>query len=503
MRLRAWIHSAWAHRAVIRSASLLVPFHARLEWLTEWTSELWYVRRGNSSGFFARASVECKAMRFCLGAFKDAFWVRRNCGGLDVPRAGLLDSPFRCVLFLSVLAAVSIALALRLPGGLDTILPVPYPDAANLVVISAEQRYIARSPTVPVEQYQSLSNRAEQQFSGVAFYQPVRTEVRTARGQTRQISIALASSNLFELVTEAVPASVAAAGRPEHTAALILSYQAWRKYFDADPHVERRVIEVAGQKAVVSGVIPENFWRLPGRVDAWLLEDERALAALPPSSKGFVLARLRTGLAHVARGRQWRLSVLNKNGGYDHFECQSQARLGLIADYLLIFLIALAVLPAVTSFSLGQYAANRNSPGWRIRSRRWIFLGLKGALLLPIVLCGPFDLASVVASGGIQPHAILIGFVFAFRWALTDQRKRCPVCLRLLSNPARIGTPSRIFLEWYGTELMCPQGHGLLHVREVPTSHNIQQWLYLDRSWSALFKIPEKPGLTPATNFHD
>jgi hypothetical protein len=71
---------------------------------------------------------------------------------------------------------------------------------------------------------------------------------------------------------------------------------------------------------------------------------------------------------------------------------------------------------------------------------------------------------------------------------LTDQRQRCPVCLRSLANPTRIGSPSQSFLEWYGTELICTHGHGLLYVPEIPTSwYRTQRWQYLDPTWSSLF----------------
>jgi len=64
----------------------------------------------------------------------------------------------------------------------------------------------------------------------------------------------------------------------------------------------------------------------------------------------------------------------------------------------------------------------------------------------------------------------------------------CPVCLGLLSNPARVGHPSRSFLAWHGTELICGKGHGLLHVPEMATSwFSTQRWLALDGSWRALF----------------
>jgi hypothetical protein len=62
-----------------------------------------------------------------------------------------------------------------------------------------------------------------------------------------------------------------------------------------------------------------------------------------------------------------------------------------------------------------------------------------------------------------------------------------PGVLRLLTNPTLIGEASHTFLEWYGTELFCARGHGLLHVPEMPTSYNTQHWSDLDSSWGSLF----------------
>jgi hypothetical protein len=82
-----------------------------------------------------------------------------------------------------------------------------------------------------------------------------------------------------------------------------------------------------------------------------------------------------------------------------------------------------------------------------------------------------------------------LGYILGFRWLLIDQRRRCPVCLRILTNPTRIGHASRTFLEWYGTELICRKGHGLLHIPEIPGScYGPQRWLYLDPSWRSLFE---------------
>jgi hypothetical protein len=155
-----------------------------------------------------------------------------------------------------------------------------------------------------------------------------------------------------------------------------------------------------------------------------------------------------------------------------------------------MILLTCILLPATTTLALGDYPANRHPMHWATRPRRWIFLVAKIALVMPVVPCG---LVVVAAIGPIPfaPNGLIVAYILVLRWVLTDQRRRCPVCLRVLTNPVRIGRPSRMFLDWYGTELMCARGHGLLHVPEIATScYGSQQWLYLDRSWSGLFTEP-------------
>jgi len=53
---------------------------------------------------------------------------------------------------------------------------------------------------------------------------------------------------------------------------------------------------------------------------------------------------------------------------------------------------------------------------------------------------------TAVSSELIQPYVWAV-YLLAFRWALIDQRQRCPVCLRLLTSPTRIGAPSQTFLD--------------------------------------------------------
>ena len=147
---------------------------------------------------------------------------------------------------------------------------------------------------------------------------------------------------------------------------------------------------------------------------------------------------------------------------------------------LFLALLGVPVLVATTSLRLGEYPANRC--GWR-----WVFFACKIALLLPLVFFAALDLWPI-AGPAMRAFCMAVGYVIAFRWALIDQRRRCPECLRLLAHPARIGRITETFLQWYGTEFACPKGHGLLHVPDTPEiSLPTQRWVHLDRSWSGLF----------------
>ncbi len=140
-----------------------------------------------------------------------------------------------------------------------------------------------------------------------------------------------------------------------------------------------------------------------------------------------------------------------------------------------MLVLAMAILPVAASLSV---------PSKPLRG--WLLLAAKLTLITPAVFFGVFDLAPLI--GAVQPHATLIGYVFAFRWALNDQRRRCPECLRLCGNPVRIGHPSYVLLDWYGTEFICPEGHGLLHVPQLSkASFSPQRWLRLDASLRSLF----------------
>ena len=64
--------------------------------------------------------------------------------------------------------------------------------------------------------------------------------------------------------------------------------------------------------------------------------------------------------------------------------------------------------------------------------------------------------------------AYIAAFGWAVLWSLADQQRRCPVCLRRLVLPVRIGSWASVF-EPVTTEWICEAGHGSLCAREVET----------------------------------
>lgn len=467
--------SHFLDEAILLGAAWLVPSPQRTEWLREWKSELWYVRQ--------KCNRELPIASFCLGAFQDALWLRQNSPSSETHRKSRLESPAQSILFLATCAAAALSIALLLPGARNEILPSPYRNAPTLAMISSHGRFNALWPTISFDRFQLLKKQ-QRVFPGMAFYQPAVVTVTFARRHIAGLSIAHASDNLFDLLQIPGTPQATNRGSPEHVPQLILNRHTWRKYFNGDPHIVGQVLYINGEQAMVAAVISADYSRVPVPVDAWLLEDERHLAALPSDSKGFVVANLNPSAVHPRRGGLWHVFMSNEEGGTSVLDCQSLAAPVHSLLTLLLFMIVLPclILPMTTSLSLGERPAS-----WRY----WIFLAGKITLALPIVYCGTLDIGYVLMPAGalhVLPQLLLAGSVVGFRWALIDQRRRCPACLRLLGSPARIGRPSLNFLGWYGTEFMCMKGHGLLHVPMIRTSWSrTQSWLPLGPSWSSLF----------------
>jgi hypothetical protein len=130
--------------------------------------------------------------------------------------------------------------------------------------------------------------------------------------------------------------------------------------------------------------------------------------------------------------------------------------------------------------------------GWRY----WAFLAFKVVAIFIVV-----PLFWIEAGTATRSHiaregwrvtaalAIAIGFVIAVGraiiWAVDDQRRRCPDCLRRLVLPVTVGSWASQF-EPAATEMLCEAGHGALALSDTETNGQ-DRWTELDESWKALF----------------
>jgi hypothetical protein len=488
------------HFGLLRTASWLAPPNQRAEWWREWRAELWHVRRERTPQRVCWRA-EREVTLFCLGAFRDAFCLRRH-ATIREPRADIKSaSPLQCILWLVLVLVASYALSLLLPGVRDANEASRGQIDRGLILIEHPTESPNSTATVSAAEFASWRERRQRYFDRFAFYTVARESVATTEGNS-QWTVAHATANLFSLL--GVPVRFAAANESFEgsQAGAILSCEAFEREFEANPRIAGSVVRVGRQLARIAGVAPCGAWPLPGKVDLWFLEPESAMTS---GAVGYVVAHLTA----LGRAEMFEPTVsITAYGAHDSavdligvaLEGRTRAPFDF---YRFALLLAFLCLPAITSVSMGEYSFNSHKPTWSRRICRWSFLGAKIALLLPIVYYVPLDLAwwhistSSFASEYVQLIASFLLCLFGMRWVLLDQRQRCPVCLRRVTHPAQVGHASRTFLSWNGTELICMGGHTLLHVPGLPTSwFSAQRWMYLDASWDFLFAGSSRAGRT-------
>lgn len=168
----------------------------------------------------------------------------------------------------------------------------------------------------------------------------------------------------------------------------------------------------------------------------------------------------------------------------------SEGPTGTLIAYTVPIVFALAagvVLVAIGRLSVHGY-------GWRY----WSFLTVKTIFVMAFVsllwIEGGTAIRRHISDGYVRVLAggigLTVAFVFGFgcalAWSFNDQRRRCPVCLRLLTMPVTIGSWASVF-EPAVTELLCDEGHGRLCLFENESGQP-DRWTALDASWRDLFE---------------
>lgn len=475
------------YRLALGLVACRVPRARRSEWLAEWNSELWYVCQAPSPE--GPESRHGKITQFCFGAIDDVRCLRTLERQPVVKASG---SAIACGAMLALVAALSFILAQCLPG-VRRVLQMPDRNQRNTVAISPAGLAEAATPPLHLGTVRSWQARSQHLFLDFAFYQPVVKPVHVGAHSHQELTIARSSANLLALLGASVSfEQPAAAG--DGVPVLILSESTWKAQFGGRKEIFGQAIKVGLQTVRLGGVVADETTPAPGRIDAWLLLPESVTNSMPANAHVFAFGRVATQPAGA--GERWHMEASAGEENSRDFVCVALTAREVAPWRAFAFTLFLALLslPATTSLPLGDYAARSVGLPWTTKLRRWIFLAVKVALLLPTIYFGSVELAYALPWTApdtpqyIQLISSFAATLFGLRWALRDQRQRCPVCLGKLTCPARVGQPSRNFLSWNGTELICSGGHGFLHVPELPTSwFSTPRWLHLDPSWSSLF----------------
>jgi hypothetical protein len=208
---------------------------------------------------------------------------------------------------------------------------------------------------------------------------------------------------------------------------------------------------------------------------------------------GFVLAVEGVSfviLALLSRGFQATRSVIRTAIDWwsDPTHLAHDARAELLVAHFVPILLAFtvgAVLMAIGRLSVGRY-------GWRY----WLYLISKlGAVMWIVPLVWIEGNAALRAHLAVRTLSLLFGwlawtlaflgaFGCAIVWVFTDQRRRCPECLRRLALPVTLGSWASIF-DPVTTEMLCDEGHGSLCMDESEIGAG-DRWIALDSSWKGL-----------------
>jgi len=481
----------------LRAASLLVPSPQRSDWRREWHSELWHVRHTLCEGGALSWSAQRELKAFCLGSLQDAWCLHRESRPAHQPEPRISGAAGQCILRLGTMLAVCAVLAGLLPGVVAERDPARFQVNPGVILIQTSASTDQFAPAISPALFRDWKSTRQRYFDEFAFYRTVRENASISARRNSRWAVTHASLNLFSLLGLQLPFDPSASDDDDRgLPAAVLSHDAWRRDFAFDPAVAGRVIHIGNRTARIAGVMPYGMWRLPGEPDAWLLEPDSQLTAnASPLALGYLVAHLSPRGQDAMEGEIIPIGVPGAEDDTTFYGVSFAHRLrgpdGLFGFALLLALLAL---PAVTSVTLGESNYSSHRPSRKRTLLRWVFLLAKFVLVAAIAYFASLDLAwgyssnySPLAEFAQLVWAFII-CLFGFRWALSDQRQRCPVCLRRVTHPAQVGLASRTFLGWNGTEMICMGGHTLLHVPSLPTSwFSGQRWMYLDTSWEFLF----------------
>ncbi|HEY4362447.1 MAG TPA: hypothetical protein VGN17_15845 [Bryobacteraceae bacterium] len=468
-------------RLLIRLAGVLVPVRHREEWAREWLAEL---HHAESRGTESAASL----LRFARGAFDDALWHRRE--EWSPERLAVRGrSPAWC---LGGIGAVIVSIAMVsgfLPVTRSILMPLPYRDPERIATASDGGAPLATRHAIAADSVRLWQSRSKL-IEGAEAYSWKESFAKDSFGWPTRVRRAMVSENFFFLLG-ARSSEGRVFARDQFTSCgdcVVISYPFWRGALQGKRVTRETEVVLDERRYHVAAVLAPDFWFLSREIQVWTVAP---IGSFEGQQTG-VVVRLAPEVTPGDGQRELGAVIRKANGGIRGTGLiQLSPVAGRVRSVFGSFGLAL-VLAIVTA------AGSSRLRFCRMNFRGALFFAAKTLLLLAVVFVAGLEFtraASINMLGGadlltepLSTWLSLLACMGVLLWSVRDQQARCRVCLNRLGLRTRVGCPGCLLLDWAGTELVCVEGHGMLHVPEMVSSWSkSDQWTSLDESWQALF----------------
>ncbi|MBV8551381.1 MAG: ABC transporter permease [Acidobacteriaceae bacterium] len=477
--------------ALIQLAGHLVPAAQRPEWKQEWLAEIWHRWQFlHYAGAWSRAEG-LRLLRRCLGAFADASWHFTAQYDVQTRIRECIRSPWTCLSAWGAAILVVAVLSSGLPAARGLFNQATHNASGRLLFIWLHPILTGGDKGLPPDVAPAWT-RYSHLLEGAAGFAIARQHVKTPGTMASRV-LTIRTDPDFFTVLEASPV----VGSIPRETGLVLTDSIWQSLFHRDPHVVGRSLQIGAESHRVAGVLNRRFQFLSRQPAIYIIEPH------PPATSMMVVARVRPNVSEKALDRE--LTRIAEVTCYDFF--QSQLRYGFLDEaawipvqiFTVSVLVCTLLLIAVSGIRIRHLRAALTYPDRAALARRSAFWLAKTALALGFVFLAGLEWSrsqSAILYGSKDPAngpfmlwLYVLGSMAVLFWSVADQRARCRICLRLLCFPVRIGCPGCLLLDWSGTELLCTEGHGVLHVPHLAASWDEEsdRWITLDESWKDLF----------------
>lgn len=479
---------------MILLAARLVPVAQRQDWKREWQAEIWHrwqflLHAGEWDRREARLLIYT-----CLGCFPDAAWHLTSETALQDRVRERLRSPWTCLGGLAFLLLLLTVASSGLPATRSLFTLREGSASSRLLFIWVHPSAGGGDQGVPSDLPRAWRWRS-QLLESVAGFAIGHHTVYATNSKPVRVLVVTTEQDLFQTL-EARPAL----GSLPRNPGVVLTDAAWRSLFHRSRAAIGAPIRIGNEPYRVAAVLPANFRFLTREPAIYLSEP---FIPAYPLNRLMVVARTKSGVSVDRLDPE--LTKIAESA-MDYF-LKSDLRYASLSTTVwtpvFVFGIA-AVLSGLFVVAISKVRIRRLRSAFRSDNRkasmtRAGFFMAKSSLSLAFVFLAGLEWSrsqSAIlfaswdpANGPFLVWLYILGSMGVWLWSLADQRARCRVCLRLLCFPVRVGCPGCLLLDWSGTELLCTEGHGVLHVPHLAPSWDDEsdRWIALDDSWQELF----------------